>query len=110
VGGTKGEKPKLILENGLRHDGRRPDELRPIKMQVGVLKNANGSAYVEFGKTSMICPGKFVCKSYRPDHTQPEISQMHQAEIISFSAAENKAAVKLFSPNHADNGTGHGLL
>ncbi|MEM4486026.1 MAG: exosome complex exonuclease Rrp41 [Zestosphaera sp.] len=50
----KSEKPKLIDENGLRHDGRRPDELRPAKMEVGVLSNASGSAYVEFGKTRAI--------------------------------------------------------
>ena len=52
--GGKGEKPKLILEDGRRHDGRAFDELRKIKMQVGVLKNANGSAYVEFGKTRVV--------------------------------------------------------
>lgn len=48
------EKPVLIREDGLRHDGRRPDELRPIKMDVGVLKNADGSAYVEYGGTKVI--------------------------------------------------------
>ena len=52
--GGKGEKPKLIMEDGRRHDGRAFDELRKIKMQVGVLKNANGSAYVEFGKTRVV--------------------------------------------------------
>jgi len=45
---------QLIREDGLRHDGRRPDELRPIRMQVGVLSNADGSALVEFGKTKVI--------------------------------------------------------
>lgn len=47
-------RPTLIGENGLRHDHRRPDELRPIKMEVGVLKNADGSALVEFGSTKVI--------------------------------------------------------
>lgn len=50
----KKNKPKLIREDGLRHDGRRPDELRPIKMEVGVLSNANGSALVEYGRTKVI--------------------------------------------------------
>ena len=45
---------KLISEEGLRHDGRRPDELRPVKMSVGVLSNADGSALVEFGKTKVL--------------------------------------------------------
>ncbi len=51
--GSKGE-VRLIDEKGLRHDGRRPDELRPIKMEIGILKNADGSALVEFGKTKVI--------------------------------------------------------
>jgi len=48
------QKPKLILEDGRRTDGRRPDEMRPIKMEVGILKNANGSAIVEMGKTKVL--------------------------------------------------------
>ncbi len=44
----------LITPEGLRHDGRRPDELRPIKMEVGIFKNADGSAMVEYGKTRVI--------------------------------------------------------
>ncbi len=45
---------QLIGEDGRRHDGRRPDELRPVRMQVGVLSNADGSALVEFGRTRVI--------------------------------------------------------
>lgn len=45
---------KLVDDKGLRHDGRRPDEMRPVKMQVGVLSNADGSAIVEYGKTKII--------------------------------------------------------
>ncbi len=48
------EKPVLIREDGLRHDGRRPDQLRPIRMEVGVLSNADGSALVEFGRTKVV--------------------------------------------------------
>lgn len=59
------EKPVLIKDDGLRHDGRRPDELRPIKMQVGILKNADGSAYVEYGKT------KVVAAVYGPREVHP---------------------------------------
>ncbi len=59
------EKPVLIRDDGLRHDGRRPDELRPIKMQVGILKNADGSAYVEYGKT------KVVAAVYGPREVHP---------------------------------------
>jgi exosome complex component RRP41 len=40
----------LIDENGKRTDGRGIDELRPVKITVGSVKNANGSAFIEFGK------------------------------------------------------------
>ncbi len=43
-----------LVEGGLRHDGRRLDELRPITISVGVLKNANGSALVEYGRTKVL--------------------------------------------------------
>ena len=46
------EKPKLIVD-GKRLDGRGFDELRPIKIEAGVLKNADGSAYLEWGKNKI---------------------------------------------------------
>ncbi|EZQ03875.1 exosome complex exonuclease Rrp41 [Candidatus Acidianus copahuensis] len=51
---SQNQKPKLILENGLRTDGRKPDELRPMKMEIGVLKNADGSSIIEVGNTKII--------------------------------------------------------
>ncbi|HEU97615.1 MAG TPA: exosome complex exonuclease Rrp41 [Fervidicoccus fontis] len=45
---------KLIDENGIRIDGRKPDQIRPVSMSVGVLKNAQGSALVSFGKTTVL--------------------------------------------------------
>ncbi|MFX0108379.1 MAG: exosome complex exonuclease Rrp41 [Candidatus Hodarchaeota archaeon] len=44
----------LINAEGLRVDGRRPDELRPIQMEVGVLKTADGSASIRQGKTYIL--------------------------------------------------------
>lgn len=44
----------LINAEGLRFDGRRPDELRPIQMEVGVLKSADGSASIRQGKTYIL--------------------------------------------------------
>ena len=43
-----------LIENGVRLDGRKLDELREIKMKVGVLKNVQGSAYVEWGKNKVL--------------------------------------------------------
>ena len=45
---------KLIDDNGIRIDGRKVDELRPIKIEAGVLKSADGSAYVEIGKNKVV--------------------------------------------------------
>ncbi len=44
---------KLFREDGKRLDGRDNNELRPIKMQTGVLKNADGSAYLEWGNNKI---------------------------------------------------------
>ncbi len=54
MGGGKKPDIKLISDDGLRHDGRRLDEIRPVRMRVGVLNNADGSALVEFGRTRVI--------------------------------------------------------
>jgi exosome complex component RRP41 len=45
---------RLIDENGLRIDGRKPSELRPLKLEVGILDKADGSAYVEQGKNKIL--------------------------------------------------------
>src|SRR6188472_3487250 len=44
----------LVDENGRRTDGRTADELREVKITVGVVKNADGSAFIEFGKNKII--------------------------------------------------------
>ena len=57
---------KLIDKKGLRLDGRRPDELRPIKIEVGVLSNADRSAYIEQGKN------KILAAVYGPKELHPK--------------------------------------
>lgn len=37
-----------------RYDGRKPDELRPIKIESGVLPHADGSAYIEMGRNKIL--------------------------------------------------------
>src|SRR3972149_6146201 len=62
------EKPeKLIDKKGIRLDGRKADELRPVKLQVGVLPNADGSAYVEHGKNKILV-GVFGPREVHPKH------------------------------------------
>ena len=58
---------KLIDKKGLRLDGRKIDELRPLKLEVGILPNADGSAYVEHGKNKIIV-GVFGPREMHPKH------------------------------------------
>lgn len=44
---------KLFRKDGKRLDGREINDLRPIKMEVGVVKNADGSAYLEWGNNKI---------------------------------------------------------
>ena len=57
---------KLIDKKGLRLDGRKPDELRPIKLEVDVLSNADGSAYIEQGRN------KILAAVYGPKELHPK--------------------------------------
>jgi len=57
---------KLIDAKGLRVDGRRLDELRPIKLEVGILDKADGSAYIEQGKN------KILAAVYGPREAHPK--------------------------------------
>ncbi|MCK4933452.1 exosome complex exonuclease Rrp41, partial [Candidatus Bathyarchaeota archaeon] len=57
---------KLIDKNGLRIDGRKLDELRSTKIEVGVLSNADGSAYIEQGKN------KILAAIYGPHEVHPK--------------------------------------
>ena len=52
--GNKEKEIRLIDNNGLRVDGRRLDELRPVKLEVGVLDKADGSAYIEHGRNKIL--------------------------------------------------------
>jgi len=62
------DKPeKLIDKKGVRLDGRKADELRPIRLQVGVLPNADGSAYIEHGKNKILV-GVFGPREMHPKH------------------------------------------
>ena len=60
------KKKKLIDDKGKRLDGRKWDELRPISLQVGLMKNADGSAYIEWGKN------KIMAAVYGPKEVHPK--------------------------------------
>jgi len=56
----------LIDANGKRTDGRSIDELREVKIAVGTVKNADGSAFIEFGKN------KILAAVYGPREVHPK--------------------------------------
>ncbi len=62
----KEQKVPLLDKNGLRVDGRRIDELRPLKLEVGILDKADGSAYIEHGKN------KILAAVYGPREAHPK--------------------------------------
>ena len=45
---------QLVLERGVRIDGRKPDEIRPISIEVGLLPRAHGSALFTRGQTQAL--------------------------------------------------------
>jgi exosome complex component RRP41 len=57
---------KLIDENDIRLDGRKFNEIRPTKIEVGILANADGSAYIEQGKN------KILAAVYGPREVHPK--------------------------------------
>jgi exosome complex component RRP41 len=83
---------RLIDGNGLRVDGRRLDELRPIKIEVGILDKADGSAYVEHGKN------KILAAVYGPREAHPKHIALADRAVVRcryhmapFSTEERKS-------------------
>jgi len=73
----KKEEIKLIVD-GRRLDGRGFDELRPIKIEAGVLKRADGSCYLEMGGN------KVVAAVYGPREVHPKHLEDPSAAIIRY--------------------------
>ena len=42
-----------------RHDGRQPNELRPVTIERGWSEQAEGSALISFGRTKVLCTASF---------------------------------------------------
>lgn len=63
---TQKKLEKLIDEKDVRMDGRKLEELRPTRIEVGILGNADGSAYIEQGKN------KILAAVYGPKEAHPK--------------------------------------
>ncbi len=69
-------KTELIDSKGLRSDGRKLDQLRPIKLEVGILDKADGSAYIEQGKN------KILVAVYGPREAHPKHIALPDRAVI----------------------------
>lgn len=73
------EKPeKFIDENGLRLDGRKIDQIRDIKIEIGILNRADGSCYLEFGNN------KIMAAVYGPREVHPRHQQKATRAIVRY--------------------------
>jgi exosome complex component RRP41 len=83
---------KLIDKKGIRLDGRKADELRPVKLQVGVLSHADGSAYIEHGKNKILAAA-FGPREMHPKHlSQPDRMVLRcRYHMAPFSVQERKS-------------------
>jgi exosome complex component RRP41 len=87
------EKPeKLIDKKGIRLDGRKADELRPIKLEIGVIPNADGSAYIEHGKNKILV-GVFGPREMHPKHLSQSDRMVLRCRyhMAPFSVQERKS-------------------
>ncbi|NPE31211.1 exosome complex exonuclease Rrp41 [Methanococcoides sp. SA1] len=73
------DKPeKFIDENGLRLDGRRVDEIRPLTVERGVLSRADGSCYLEWGNN------KVLAAVYGPRELHPRRLQRPSEALVRY--------------------------
>ncbi len=80
-----------LFENGKRLDGRKPDELRKIKIEVGVLHRAEGSCYLEWGDNKILA-AVYGPREAVPRHTQDPLKAIVNARynMAAFSVDERK--------------------
>jgi exosome complex component RRP41 len=83
---------KLIDKKGLRLDGRKPEELRSIKIEVGVLSNADGSAYIQQGKNRILA-AVYGPRELHPKHlARPDRTVLRcRYHMAPFSVQERKS-------------------
>jgi exosome complex component RRP41 len=83
---------KLIGKDGIRIDGRKFNELRPTKIEIGILSNADGSAYIEQGKNKILA-AVYGPHEVHPKHlAQPDRSILRcRYHMAPFSVDERKS-------------------
>ena len=99
----------MILEEGVRADGRKPTEVRPIWCEVGVIPRAHGSAVFTRGQTQVLSVATLAGPGMKQEldgvDPQTEKTYMHKYIFPGFSVGEVKA---LRGPGRRE--VGHGAL
>jgi exosome complex component RRP41 len=95
-GGTSIRRTDLLALSNLRHDGRKPHEVRRIQIQMGVLPASVGSAIVEMGLTSClaIVTGPTECLR-RSDELADRAILDVSLHVTPFATADRR----VFNPN-----------
>ena len=106
---TKEKVRAKILDKGIRPDGRKLTEIRPIWCEVGVLPRVHGSAVFTRGQTQALttCTLGTLSEVQKLDGLDEEVANryMHQYNFPGYSTGEAKA---LRSPSRRE--IGHGAL
>jgi polyribonucleotide nucleotidyltransferase len=99
----------MILDEGVRADGRKPTEVRPIWCEVGVIPRAHGSAVFTRGQTQVLSVATLAGPAMKQelDGVDPETEKtyMHKYIFPGFSVGEVKP---LRGPGRRE--VGHGNL
>ena len=99
----------MILDEGVRADGRKYNEVRPIWCEVGVIPRAHGSAVFTRGQTQILSVATLAgpAMAQELDGVEPEREKryMHKYIVPGFSVGEVKA---LRGPGRRE--VGHGNL
>jgi len=85
------EEDRKFIVDGVRLDGRKKTELRPMKMEVGILNRDDGSAYVECGDNKVIA-SVYGPRELHPRHLQhPTKAHLRcRYNMASFSVEDRK--------------------
>ena len=99
---------RLVLDEGVRMDGRGVDELRQISVEVGVLPRAHGSGLFTRGQTQALTVATLGPASdvQRIDTISPETEKryIHHYNMPPYSTGENKP---MRGPGRREIGHGH---
>jgi polyribonucleotide nucleotidyltransferase len=105
----KKEVRRSILEDGSRPDGRLPDEIRPIWIEMGYLPRTHGSAIFTRGQTQVVTVVTLgsTAEEQRLDSISPETTKryIHHYNFPPFSVGEVR---RMRGPGRRD--IGHGAL